>query len=889
MMRIARYLVDNKWFKQWRKYVGYDNWDTGVVGERTSHPGPVDNASLLKSPQGELKDHLIDDLDYILVPQEAWALLEAWYGLAPGQSPIERRVIEYGMFVKHCRVEIYFMELKLCQMSDMENPVTRKFSKMDTLEQVEKVMKEIFNIPEEAETRLWNKYNNSTIEKIDNKTVTLQEAGIYQSVSLLEGHSTSVHVVQTMIIMIIIEQKTPDGTWPKRTKSTSTSSTATSNGGDACGGGYQPSSITTRSFGNNVGNVTYCDYQESTAVGAGLCGLANLGNTCFMNSALQCMSNTPLLTQYFLKDSYWDELNIDNPLGMHGEIAKSYGELVKVIWSGQFAYTIPRNFKMVVGRFAPQFSGYQQQDCQELMAFLLDGLHEDLNRVKRKPYVEVKDADGRPDKVVALEAWENYLKRNNSIIVDIFHGLLKSTLVCPVCSKVSVTFDPFCYLSLPLPIRKERLLEFLFVPLAPERRPQQMKVSVPKLGTVADLCEAASRLTSVPADRLQVTDVYSCRFHKVFQGDELLNSILDRDEIFIYELPPSSEPLIAVPIYMRDSSSSKSHGRNNIPQLFGQPFLIAVPEKEVSYTAIYNTILQRMARFVTSPDPNDNWWITSPPENTEQYNGDMMPDVEMSNGGGGEEGEEDEGEMEEDEDETGAGDSRRMFTISGLRLNPRTYLAIDWHPCAKLRFYDDKEAKEYEVHESMHQQRVPHKKSVVGLSECLELFTTTERLGVEDPWFCPACRKHQQATKKFDLWSLPRVLIIHLKRFSYNRYWRDKLDTMVDFPVRGLDMSRYVINQEHGPAVYDLIAVANHYGGMGGGHYTAYAKNSHTGKWFYFDDSSVSSASEDSLATKAAYVLFYQLREEGADDEERPMEVNNTSPSPSSSPEPSAI
>ena len=50
--------------------------------------------------------------------------------------------------------------------------------------------------------------------------------------------------------------------------------------------------------------------------------------------------------------------------------------------------------------------------------------------------------------------------------------------------------------------------------------------------------------------------------------------------------------------------------------------------------------------------------------------------------------------------------------------------------------------------------------------------------------YCPTCKKHQQATKKFDLWSLPRLLVVHLKRFSYNRCWRDKLDTVVDFPIR---------------------------------------------------------------------------------------------------------
>ena len=52
-----------------------------------------------------------------------------------------------------------------------------------------------------------------------------------------------------------------------------------------------------------------------------------------------------------------------------------------------------------VGRFAPQFSGYQQQDSHELLAFLLDGLHEDLNRIRKKPYIQLKDANGRPDKV----------------------------------------------------------------------------------------------------------------------------------------------------------------------------------------------------------------------------------------------------------------------------------------------------------------------------------------------------------------------------------------------------------------------------------------------------------------------------------------------------------
>jgi len=103
-------------------------------------------------------------------------------------------------------------------------------------------------------------------------------------------------------------------------------------------------------------------------------------------------------------------------------------------------------------------------------------------------------------------------------------------------------------------------------------------------------------------------------------------------------------------------------------------------------------------------------------------------------------------------------------------------------------------------------------------------------------------------------------LVIHLKRFSYNRYWRDKIDTVIDFPIKGLEMTNYVINSQHGPAVYDLMAVSNHYGGMGGGHYTAYGKNKLDGNWYYFDDSSVTQTNEEAVVTKAAYVLFYQRR-----------------------------
>ncbi|KAL1129781.1 hypothetical protein AAG570_012725, partial [Ranatra chinensis] len=107
------------------------------------------------------------------------------------------------------------------------------------------------------------------------------------------------------------------------------------------------------------------------------------------------------------------------------------------------------------------------------------------------------------------------------------------------------------------------------------------------------------------------------------------------------------------------------------------------------------------------------------------------------------------------------------------------------------------------------------------------------------------CKKHQRATKKFDLWKLPRILIIHLKRFSYTRYRRDKIDALVEFPLTGLSMSEYVINSEQPPITYDLVGVCNHYGSLGGGHYTAYCKNKELNQWYSFDDNLVNPVSPD--------------------------------------------
>ncbi|XP_006196358.1 ubiquitin carboxyl-terminal hydrolase 4 isoform X2 [Vicugna pacos] len=844
------YLIDSRWFKQWKKYVGFDSWDMYNVGEHNLFPGPIDNSGLFSDPESQtLKEHLIDELDYVLVPTEAWNKLLNWYGCVEGQQPIVRKVVEHGLFVKHCKVEVYLLELKLCENSDPTNVLSCHFSKADTIATIEKEMRKLFNIPAERETRLWNKYMSNTYEQLSKLDNTVQDAGLYQGQ------------------VLVIEPQNEDGTWPRQTL---------------------------QSNGSGFSASYNCQESPSSHVQPGLCGLGNLGNTCFMNSALQCLSNTAPLTDYFLKDEYEAEINRDNPLGMKGEIAEAYAELIKQMWSGRDAHVAPRMFKTQVGRFAPQFSGYQQQDSQELLAFLLDGLHEDLNRVKKKPYLELKDANGRPDAVVAKEAWENHRLRNDSVIVDTFHGLFKSTLVCPECAKVSVTFDPFCYLTLPLPLKKDRVMEVFLVPADPHCRPTQYRVTVPLMGAVSDLCEALSRLSGIAAENMVVTDVYNHRFHKIFQMDEGLNHIMPRDDIFVYEVcssSPDGSECVTLPVYFRERKSRPSSTSTGAV-LYGQPLLVSVPKHRLTRESLYQAVCERISRYIKQPLPNESGSSSLEPGacNGSRGNCEGENEEEMEHQ---EEGREQLSEAEgSGEDELGSdhGETtqkkikgrpcpKRLFTFSLvnsygtadinslatdgklLKLNPGSTLAIDWDSETRSRYYNEQESEVYEKHVSMLQPQ-KKKKTAVALRDCIELFTTMETLGEHDPWYCPNCKKHQQATKKFDLWSLPKILVVHLKRFSYNRYWRDKLDTVVEFPVRALNMSEFVCDLSARPYVYDLIAVSNHYGAMGVGHYTAYAKNKLNGKWYYFDDSNVSLASEDQIVTKAAYVLFYQRRDD---------------------------
>uniref|UniRef100_A0A8C5WR29 ubiquitinyl hydrolase 1 n=1 Tax=Laticauda laticaudata TaxID=8630 RepID=A0A8C5WR29_LATLA len=204
-------------------------------------------------------------------------------------------------------------------------------------------------------------------------------------------------------------------------------------------------------------------------------------------------------------------------------------------------------------------------------------------------------------------------------------------------------------------------------------------------------------------------------------------------------------------------------------------------------------------------------------------------------------------------------------------------LIVEWDLTTKESLFGNIQEEVVEDAESVRlKQQLHQQQHSCTLNECFQLYTKEEQLAPDDAWRCPHCQVLQQGMVKLSLWTLPDILIIHLKRFRQVGEQRHKLSTLVHFPLQGLDMAPHVAKRSRGSKwgpwkqslteegqctfLYDLYAVCNHHGSLHGGHYTAYCYNSLDGRWYSYDDSTVEPVMEEDISTRGAYILFYQRR-----------------------------
>ncbi|TWW81373.1 ubiquitin carboxyl-terminal hydrolase 31-like [Takifugu flavidus] len=650
----------------------------------------------------------------------------------------------------------------------------------------------------------------------------------------------------------------------------------------------------------------------------GVAGLKNHGNTCFMNAILQCLSNTELFAEYLALEQFRvgdtadtnDKAKssgapVQKKAGQQpqeaGEVTEQLSGLVRALWTFEYTPQHSRDFKNVVSKSAIQFKGNSQHDAQEFLLWLLDRVHEDLNHIvhpdirPQKPPVEEQNApEGSP------------LPAPGSFVQELFQAQYRSSLTCPHCQKQSNTFDPFLCISLPIPVPHTRPLYVTVVYQGKCSNCMRVGVAVPLSGTMSRLRKAVAQETKIPAQQIVLTEMYYDGFHRSFcDDDEDLDVIQESDSIFAFETPELFRPeqirskRCGSPHANLNQNNLKYTGTDNIristqiqeptspPQSpnknsgqaekivllvcnracagqqgrrFGNPFILYL-ERTVTWDVLQKEILEKM-RHLLRPGV----FVQVGPFTLRVVGVVGITYL-----------------LPQEEQPLCHPSVERAFKSCGPGGPPHVKIVVEWDKETKDYLFKRTEDEYIPDAESVRHVKEQHQQpQTCSLAQCFQLYTKEEQLAPDDAWRCPHCKQLQQGSIKLSLWTLPDILILHLKRFRQDGDRRMKIQNMVKFPLIGMDMAPHMVKRSQSswslPShwspwrrpygmsrdpedyLYDLYAVCNHHGTMQGGHYTAHCKNSIDGLWYCFDDSDVHPMSEDEVCKQTGYILFYQRR-----------------------------
>ena len=641
----------------------------------------------------------------------------------------------------------------------------------------------------------------------------------------------------------------------------------------------------------------------------GLCGSVNLGNTCYMNSSIACLSNCTELTTFFLSKEFKKNKNTSNKNGLNGKLADEWYSLLKDYWKTDKDTGNPKNIKNLIAKKDKKFEGDEQQDANEFIIIFLEILGEDLNMVKKKKYEQMQEQqEEESDIQCAQRFWEFHYSRNNSIITDLFCGLNKSIITCPICKYKSITYIPFNSLNLLIPNRKklQRIraenyskidISIWYITLYSLTKSYRINIRINKQSSYKDLInQIKEKINDFPFDisetEFDVLSVKNKTVDKILDINSQINFKTFNDSVqFLIEkekIKLNNKKPILIPVYIKLGEKISSYPRV-IYVYEGMTFYelkiklyILVRKyfyllKKIPETKAFE-ISKKIKIINEEYEYKDLSSLPNSIENEYKILNSLELDIEIKYPFSI--------HIQKNitsQDNTLVFDGKKDFfeNLSPYDINSNeSHIDILTVYLNNLNFIlvvkiDDKSEKfRKSVGESLDKCIVlqsddycqrdylyqDDNSKYITLDDCLHLFTMEESLESGNEWLCKECQNKVNAQKKLEFFYLPKILCLCLSRFEKRGDDYRKNDEYIDFPLNNLNMNKYIIYESNLNYIYDIFAVSEHYGSRYGGHYTAICKNC-DGNWYSYDDSNCSEASEKDVCSKNAYVLFYRRKD----------------------------
>ena len=892
------FLLNSEWWDVWKAYVRFEPEEDIDLEESNNEfasilpvnrkqsarlgdrPVAIDNVKLLENETSiGLRLGLRPKIDFISVKKDVWEQLVEWYG---GGPVLQRKVLfEHNKLV----IELYPLIFHVIPVDNQGNLLQSKkkavaISKSGTIQDLFLVSCKAFEKVLEYSRLLAKLGTNWGI--CDNS----------KGISALEDGSEVIIETGYIERSVVV--------WPRDNQNKLEQSrdkpVIASN------------SVTASSSSNRSGTSEKPGLKVSTFVMQGISGLANLGNTCFLNSVLQSILHTPMFAEFFTGESV---LSFINPAKSKdkGLLTVELNNLAKEMALSKTSKVSPVQFHKHFLKHFPMFSGKEQHDCHECLSLALDSLHQELSRVGENaianPLVLENPADKQTEIKEADDQWKSLQGNRGSLISDVCGGQTRTSLTCDNCGNRKVLFEIFNNISLPIPARMEIPLRITAALLNDNFI--QVSVVISKFSKISELILEVAKMLFLPKEKIILAEYYGGSILTglaKYENEPILKYLRESSNILAYEIVNSVDVAESFgrklvrynsqgPVFQAnqhvDVLVKEVWKTGKVVEIQGDRYLISLDYEykrdlynresvasfrshtECTSPKIMNILMYhhtiRNGGVVSIGFPQvvsiGSWYdmeelteiatkvamrfsvVAQKPENKELFALKILDSATLKCG--------------------------LCKKCNGCSLpKDKTEINTMKDFCIGVEWQDMYFREEITQHESVAEISKINFKKPIDISSCFDSFMNKETLDSK----CEKC-SHEKISMQVDIWRVPDILILSLKRFAYQQGVFDKIDQPVSIPFYAFDISQWVKGVEISGGLtlstsvlqnaYDLYAIILHSGGIAGGHYTTLIKVSKNddNMWVLFDDASLYVVKEDPdnlMVAQNAYMLFYRRR-----------------------------